>query len=185
MRQRWAMRSGEERMAGKGGLGSGVWLIGGLVLLVAMCRGGGDRTTQAETAPTVAVVPAAITAPEPLAEPMHVAVGTLNQRSSPNGAVVGKLSGGDPVSVYEHSGNWARISPNGATPRWVSPRLLCSGGGCYQPAQPRQRSASPPARRIRSDYIDNDCPCSGNHVCIGPRGGRYCITSGGNKRYGV
>ena len=24
------------------------------------------------------------------------------------------------------------------------------------------------------------------HVaCIGPRGGRYCITSGGNKRYGV
>lgn len=29
------------------------------------------------------------------------------------------------------------------------------------------------------------CPCSGGSVCIGPRGGRYCITSGGNKRYGV
>lgn len=29
-----------------------------------------------------------------------------------------------------------------------------------------------------------DCPCSGGDVCIGPRGGRYCITSGGNKRYG-
>lgn len=29
------------------------------------------------------------------------------------------------------------------------------------------------------------CPCSGGNVCIGPRGGRYCITSGGNKRYGV
>lgn len=29
------------------------------------------------------------------------------------------------------------------------------------------------------------CPCSGSNVCIGPRGGRYCITSGGNKRYGV
>jgi hypothetical protein len=41
MRQGWAMRSGEERMAGRG-LGSGVWLIGGLMLLVAMCRGGGD-----------------------------------------------------------------------------------------------------------------------------------------------
>ncbi len=29
------------------------------------------------------------------------------------------------------------------------------------------------------------CPCSGGSVCIGPRGGRFCITSGGNKRYGV
>ena len=29
------------------------------------------------------------------------------------------------------------------------------------------------------------CPCSGRNVCTGPRGGRYCMTSGGNKRYGV
>jgi hypothetical protein len=29
------------------------------------------------------------------------------------------------------------------------------------------------------------CPCSGSNICVGPRGGRYCITSGGNKRYGV
>lgn len=29
------------------------------------------------------------------------------------------------------------------------------------------------------------CPCSGRNVCIGPRGGRYCITSSGGKRYGV
>lgn len=29
------------------------------------------------------------------------------------------------------------------------------------------------------------CPCGGVGVCVGPRGGRYCITSGGNKRYGV
>jgi hypothetical protein len=29
------------------------------------------------------------------------------------------------------------------------------------------------------------CPCGGGKVCVGPRGGRYCITSGGNKRYGV
>ena len=55
------MRSGEERLAGQGGLGSGVLLIGGLMLLVAMCRGGGDWTTQAETPPNAAVVPAALT----------------------------------------------------------------------------------------------------------------------------
>jgi hypothetical protein len=29
------------------------------------------------------------------------------------------------------------------------------------------------------------CPCGSGKVCVGPRGGRYCITSGGNKRYGV
>ncbi|MET3725880.1 SH3 domain-containing protein [Sphingomonas trueperi] len=29
------------------------------------------------------------------------------------------------------------------------------------------------------------CACSGGNVCVGPRGGRYCITSGGNRRYGV
>lgn len=29
------------------------------------------------------------------------------------------------------------------------------------------------------------CPCGGGKVCVGPRGGRYCITSSGNKRYGV
>jgi hypothetical protein len=29
------------------------------------------------------------------------------------------------------------------------------------------------------------CPCNGGDVCVGPRGGRYCITSGGSKRYGV
>lgn len=29
------------------------------------------------------------------------------------------------------------------------------------------------------------CPCNGGNVCVGPRGGRYCITSSGKKRYGV
>lgn len=40
-------------------------------------------------------------------------------------------------------------------------------------------------KRSSGGYSSGDCPCSGNNVCIGPRGGRYCITSGGNKRYGV
>lgn len=35
------------------------------------------------------------------------------------------------------------------------------------------------------NYGGGSCPCSGRSICVGPRGGRYCITSGGNKRYGV
>ncbi|RVU03982.1 hypothetical protein EOE18_13720 [Novosphingobium umbonatum] len=37
----------------------------------------------------------------------------------------------------------------------------------------------------RGESSDGSCPCNGGNVCVGPRGGRYCITSGGNKRYGV
>lgn len=29
----------------------------------------------------------------------------------------------------------------------------------------------------------SECPCSGSNNCVGSRGGTYCITSGGNKRY--
>lgn len=57
---------------------------------------------------------------------------------------------------------------------------------------PRALAASSPVRksakrspRASSGYAVGSCPCSGSRVCIGPRGGRYCITSGGNKRYGV
>jgi hypothetical protein len=51
----------------------------------------------------------------------------------------------------------------------------------------KARSTSTPRRaRSRGSYSGGgSCPCSGSQVCIGPRGGRYCITSGGNKRYGV
>ena len=27
------------------------------------------------------------------------------------------------------------------------------------------------------------CPCDAGLVCTGPRGGRYCITAAGNKKY--
>lgn len=46
----------------------------------------------------------------------------------------------------------------------------------YQaPSQPRESTG----------YSGGGCSCSGGNVCYGPRGGRYCITSGGNKRYGI
>lgn len=50
----------------------------------------------------------------------------------------------------------------------------------------RRRSASRGRRGSSGGgYSAGGCPCSGSQICIGPRGGRYCITSGGNKRYGV
>lgn len=49
----------------------------------------------------------------------------------------------------------------------------------------KYRHSSSRISRPRSSFGGGSCPCSGSNVCIGPRGGRYCITSGGNKRYGV
>lgn len=59
------------------------------------------------------------------------------------------------------------------------------------PISTRQRSYRMSHRARRSSGARSynsgggSCPCSGGNICIGPRGGRYCITSGGNKRYGV
>jgi hypothetical protein len=30
-----------------------------------------------------------------------------------------------------------------------------------------------------------ECPCGSGKVCVGPRGGRFCINASGNKRYGM
>ena len=35
----------------------------------------------------------------------------------------------------------------------------------------------------RTETNSSSCGCSGRNYCVGPRGGHYCITSGGNKRY--
>lgn len=171
-------------MARNNGSNLGIWLIGGLVLLIAMCNGGGNDTSSS-TAPPPSVTEEIATPPPSELETLYVGANALNQRSSPNGSIVGKLSGGDSVSVHERNGTWVRVSPDGASPLWVSSSLLCSGSDCYKPSTTRNRSYNPPSKRSRSNYSDDTCPCSGSRICIGPRGGRYCITSGGNKRYGV
>ncbi len=169
-------------MARKSGGGSLLILLIGIGWVMSKCGGGSGNNTPdpiSLSSPPAIATPAA----QP-AETMYVNTAALNQRSTPDGPVVGKVTGGDSVNVYERRGNWARISPDNSAPLWVSGSHLCSGANCYSAAPPRTRNSIPP-RRSRSNYIDDTCPCSGNRVCIGPRGGRYCITSGGNKRYGV
>ncbi|WP_425517528.1 SH3 domain-containing protein [Stenotrophomonas indicatrix] len=164
-----------------------VVVVGFFALLVAMCSAGGQRDSQRSSvaqAPAAPQVPTESSRPE-MTETQFVSTSTLNLRSSPNGKIIGRLAGGDSVVVYERKGEWARVSAQGVPAKWVSSKLLCSGSGCYRPTN---RPVSPSRKNLRparSDYSDGSCPCSGSRVCIGPRGGRYCITSGGNKRYGV
>lgn len=166
---------------------AGLVFVGFFALLVAMCNGGGQRDSQRSSMAQALVAPPTPTESSraEMTETQFVSTSTLNQRSSPNGQIVGRLAGGDSVVVYERKGEWARVSAQGDPAKWVSSKLLCSGSGCYQPTNRPVSPSREKFRPARSDYSDGSCPCSGSRVCIGPRGGRYCITSGGNKRYGV
>lgn len=92
-------------------------------------RSGGGTTSGSSTSSSI--TPGASIDATPPAETMFVSTATLLLRSSPNGIVVGKLSGGDSASVYERNAHWARISRDDAPPLWVLNSHLCSGEGCY------------------------------------------------------
>lgn len=68
----------------------------------------------------------------------------------------------------------------GAKPTAAASGAAVAGAAATQP--PRTSGSVKPAPKP-SDSLG--CLCSSGQVCTGPRGGRYCITSGGNKRYGV
>lgn len=125
----------------------------------------------------------------------YVNTSTLKVRAAPDGRLLETLSGGTPVKVYEQKNSWSRISPASENARWVSSNYLCESAGCYvKKTTPTSSSVSQklrseyqpsPTRRQSGTQYSSSCPCSSGMVCTGPRGGRYCITSGGNKRYGV
>ncbi|WP_413716105.1 SH3 domain-containing protein [Sphingobium sp. B12D2B] len=129
--------------------------------------------------------------------------------------VVAKLHQGQEVSVVEAGAGWSRLAKPSCwvSSRFISTAYVSAGSssvqrtgssaarsssrrsaGSYslfnQPAKlsrPKKKRKASSARQSSGSgvYGGSSCPCSGGTVCIGPRGGRYCITSGGNKRYGV
>lgn len=117
----------------------------------------------------------------------YVAADKVNVRSSPNGKVVNTLTRGQIITIYHESGELAKITSDNNTAKWVSTKLLCSGDRCYQKnkkVSPSNKKSNHPSPKPKVEAYSG-CSCSSGRICIGPRGGRYCITSGGNKRYGV
>lgn len=140
--------------------------------------------TQASISPASPPTPAP--APAPASATEHfVSADNLNIRDQPGGKVISKLKRGEKVQVFETRNEWARISIDGQSSKWISSKSLCSGPGCYVVPKPRPSAQLPLPARQQTPAYGSSCPCSSGSVCIGPRGGRYCITSGGNKRYGV
>lgn len=130
---------------------------------------------------------AALASPQP--KTLYVGPKSLNVRASPNGKVVASLKRGAPVEVHAQESGWSRISAEEQVPEWVSTTHLCASADCsdtrYGKATPAAPARAVPARQAAaaSAGSTHGCPCSSSGNCYGPRGGRYCITSGGNKRY--
>lgn len=76
------------------------------------------------------------------------------------------------------------VAPDSADARGRGGRSYRSARSLF--AKPARRASYPRSYYgSRGTSDSGECPCNGGNVCVGPRGGRYCITSGGKKRYGV
>lgn len=129
------------------------------------------------------------------AQAEYVDATSLNCRAKPQASapVAARLSRGEAVKVLSTQGTWSQVETRSVN-CWVASEYLSAE---YVSAPQPLMTSRPAATRSRSTRsnsrsstaparsFDGSCPCSGRNVCVGPRGGRYCITSGGNKRYGV
>jgi hypothetical protein len=122
-------------------------------------------------------------------------------RSEPNSnaRTIDTLRSGEKVRILSRKGNWVKVA-KGATSVWIvsthvkrrssSPNLLKSSSFKKQSSDKSTKAKKRRVSRKNGYYstrgtTSGSCPCNGGPVCVGPRGGRYCITSSGNKRYGV
>ena len=162
------------------------WGAAGLVALGIFGSGNDNSPKQTSDSEN------AHSAVEEVIESKYINTNSLNIRDKPNGHVVGKLGRGEKVDIYETKGNWARISLNSSSPQWLSTKLLCETDGCFKQKSRSTTSNNYQAlkshphhfeRKQKKTYYDSDCSCAVVDYCVGPRGGHYCITSGGNKRY--
>ena len=168
------------------------WFVPLLILFAVLWAMGKKGTPPAPVQPstlsapsTLASISPASPSVPPSASEHFVNADNLNVRDQPSGKVISKLKRGEKVQVFETRNEWARISIDGQSSKWLSSKSICSGSGCYVVSKSRPSAWLPQPARQQAPAYGSSCPCSSGTVCIGPRRGRYCITSGGNKRYGV
>jgi hypothetical protein len=181
--------------------GCGTWAIVAIALFaLAKCIGGLDPTTT--TAPVVrteAIPQQSVLLSEPEAEKTadsnsdHITGAKVEGRSSPSSTskITRIFQNGDAVKIVKRKRNWIKVMQNGVT-FWVLAKHISSSVGASPivtrsslVGRPSKQSAKKNRTLKRSGFSGGSCPCGSGRICTGPRGGRYCITAGGNKRYGV
>ena len=167
-----------------------------IVVVLAMCSPKPAPTPLSQTNPNPAAQSSSVANEKQKSyssgETVYVQPRNLNARARPSSGakVVGSLRHGQALRVVETDGGWIKVA-QGAALVWIASSHVSSSRSVV--ARAGQSLIAPDASyakpqrtpRSRFDYGGDSCPCSGSRICIGPRGGRYCITSGGNKRYGV
>ncbi|MGG4774339.1 SH3 domain-containing protein [Paenalcaligenes sp. Me52] len=175
--------------------GRGLIAVIFLVVIAKTCGSDSSSSKVRSTIP-VAVAPpqSSFVTPSPTTLPAiaqrptrYIGPKSLNVRSSANGRVLSSLPHGQAVTIYEELNGWSRISTDTETAKWISSDHLCVEKDCSDIKKWMAPPAPPPRPTVSRSYSPSStrssCPCSSNSNCYGPRGGRYCITSGGNKRY--
>jgi len=158
-----------------GGAGClGLLVAGALIFVVAKSCWSNDVTSNS-TSPL---------ASSTTSETVFVTASKLNCRDigAMTGKIVEKLDHGTEVIVIARAAGWTQLSRL-AGKCWVADDFIsASAPPSIQTVVVKSTSRAPSP--VVSVPVADDCWCSGRR-CVGPRGGRYCITSGGNKRYGV
>lgn len=165
-----------------------------MLLLLGQCFRSSDRAGPSPS-PSNTLAPPASASSAPVANhfvgdaksapgrigPVYINSASANARSAPSASAgrVRRLTRGTKLTVIERKGDWTHVAADTAS-FWVATKQLTDRA----PA-PALQSRLKPKKNPRSPVFSGGCPCGSGHVCVGPRGGRYCITSGGNKRYGV
>jgi hypothetical protein len=115
----------------------------------------------------------------------YVVSSGLNCRAGPSSRDkrLQRFGRGDQLPVVREDNGWALIRIGAGTACWVATSYT-STTPPLNPAPGRPALSETAPRDAPSRVHMSDCPCSGPRLCTGPRGGLYCVTRGGNKRYG-
>lgn len=134
--------------------------------------------------------PPAVSSPSAPPGMRRVLPPVANCRASPatDARVLTQITRGQQVAILAEHDGWSKVRHDAGT-CWVAVRLL--GKPISEAVQPSKlgslKAAAPPrpkSRRRANAASVSDCACITGRICIGPRGGHYCLTAGGNKRYG-
>lgn len=169
------------------GCGAIVAMLGGLLLLGKCVSSDPQPTRQPLDANNSALLAAG--ASGQTVETGFVTASVLNGREHPaaTAPILTKLHRSEEVNVVERKGEWAKIVKGGAA-IWILAKHISSSPPLPPQTASRPLGLTSKASAVRSNTsrrrAGSSCDCVTGNVCIGPRGGRYCITSGGSKRYG-
>lgn len=189
---------GHETSPKQGGCGCGTISAFGLILFILATCFSPDPSS--ETAKPPAPLPnsqnSADLSPQTVIEQpanqqvQYVTANSVNGRAEPNAlaARTQTLKRGDSVQIVEQKDGWTKVLQAGATFWVMSQYLHATPPPDRQVTTLKQGLSSArgykQGKKASAFHRSGSCRC-GADVCIGPRGGRYCITSGGHKRYGV